>query len=188
MEHNALHLRAVNDQHITAIATIVQDVLLLLSAGLIGWYLLETRKMRKAAEDQVFKSQELVAAAQRQVDASLAQVEAASRPAVVATAKGGLMEPPVLENIGNGPAINVRWSIPNSKLGGIIPYLEPHVPRVLPIGGKKPLFEAALKTTPNAASIECAYTSLSGWFYSSSNDYDFDGDRFNAKFSPGSRS
>jgi hypothetical protein len=61
-------------------------------------------------------------------------------------------------------------------------------PEYYRLGGKKPFFEAALKTTPNAASIECTYTSISAWFYSSSNDYDFDGDRFNAKFSPGSRS
>src|SRR6266581_3669062 len=47
---DTLHLRTVSDQHITAVATIVQDVLLLLSAGLIGWYLWETRKMRIAAE------------------------------------------------------------------------------------------------------------------------------------------
>jgi hypothetical protein len=65
------YTRAVNDQHITAIATIVQDVLLFLSAGLIGWYLYETKKMRKAAENQVGKNQELVKAAQQQLAVSL---------------------------------------------------------------------------------------------------------------------
>lgn len=76
----------MNDQHITAIATIVQDVLLSLSAVLIGWYLWETRKMRQAAEEQVHESQKLVKAShdqlavgQRQVDASLKQVEAARK-------------------------------------------------------------------------------------------------------------
>jgi hypothetical protein len=76
----------MNDQHITAIATIVQDVLLSLSAVLIGWYLWETRKMRQAAEEQVRESQELVKAShdqlavgQRQVEASLQQVEAAQK-------------------------------------------------------------------------------------------------------------
>ena len=74
----------MNDQHVTAIAIIVQDMLLFLSAILIGWYLWETRKMRQAAEKQVGETQALVRASldqitlgQRQVDASLAQVEAA---------------------------------------------------------------------------------------------------------------
>jgi hypothetical protein len=93
----------VSDQHITAIATIVQDFLLLASAGLIAWYLWETRKMRKAAENQVARSQELVAAAQRQVDASLEQVEAGSRPAVVAKAGPGSLARPFLVNIGKWP-------------------------------------------------------------------------------------
>ena len=52
----------MNDQHVTAIAIIVQDMLLFLSAILIGWYLWETRKMRQAAEKQVGETQALVRA------------------------------------------------------------------------------------------------------------------------------
>ncbi len=63
----------MNDQHITALATIVQDFLLLSSAILIAWYLCETRKMRKAAE---------------------AQVEAAFRPALIVWHGGSLEESP----------------------------------------------------------------------------------------------
>jgi len=176
---------AVNDQHITAIATIVQDILLLLSAVLIFWYLWETRKMRKAAENQVSKSQELVSAAQRQINASLEQVESTWRPAIVAKTRGSTMAAPMLENIGNGPALDVKWSLSNSDVGGVIPYMEPKAPQGLPIDGLQPLFEAALKTTPNSASIDCTYRSLSGWSYSSTSAYDFAGDQFRTTFSPG---
>ena len=81
--------------------------------------------MRKAAEDQVSKSQELVSAAQRQVDASLEQAEAASRTAIVAKTRGSTMAAPVLENIGNGPAIDVKVSLSNSDFEATIPYMEP---------------------------------------------------------------
>lgn len=60
----------MSDQHITAIAMIVQDVLLFVSALLVFWYLWETRKMRQAAEKQVSKSQKLVEAAQEQIKVS----------------------------------------------------------------------------------------------------------------------
>jgi hypothetical protein len=102
---------------------------------LVGWYLWETRKMRKAAENQVIKSQELVDAAQRQlaagqqqveaslkqlsalrdqVDASREQVAAAQdqlevqiKPAVVARVTDYGIE---VLNIGNGPALHVKMS------------------------------------------------------------------------------
>jgi hypothetical protein len=97
----------VNDQHITAVATVIQDVLLILSAGLIGWYLYETKKMRKATENQVGKSQELVEAAQLQLAAGLAQTEAQIRPAVTVRLQGGIQ----LQNVGNGTAVNVALSL-----------------------------------------------------------------------------
>jgi hypothetical protein len=96
----SLTLLPVTDQHITAIATIAQDVLLFASAVLIGWYLWETRKMRKAAEKQVSKSQELV-------DAGLAQTEAQIRPALAVRLQGGIQ----LQNVGNGTAFNVALSV-----------------------------------------------------------------------------
>jgi hypothetical protein len=76
----------VTDQHITAIATVVQDILLLVSAVLVGWYLCETRKMRKAAESQL---------------------EAQIRPALSVYPHATLQ----LVNIGSGPALNVKLVI-----------------------------------------------------------------------------
>jgi hypothetical protein len=173
----------VTDQHITAIATVLQVILLLVSAVLVGWYLWETRKMRTAAEAQVTKSQQLVTAAQQQVEASLQQVEATFRPAVVATAGPSVSALPYLVNIGNGPAIEIRWSITNSKLGGNISYLEPRQePYELNVGGIKSLYNAALQVSSNTVSIECEYRSLSGRKYTSSNAYDFDKQRFSTTF------
>lgn len=123
----------MNDQHITTLATIVQDFLLLASAVLIAWYLFETRKMRKAAEDQVKESQALVVAAQKQLAAGHEQVRASQsqvtaayqqlaaireqtaiaqdqlegqiRPALVARLVHEGVE---LVNIGSGPAMHVK--------------------------------------------------------------------------------
>jgi len=144
----------VNDQHVTAIATIVQDALLLLSAVLIFWYLRETRKMRKAAQDQVEESQELVKAAQRQIDVGQKQVAASKsqadaafaqlaaireqiilaqdqlegqiRPALVARVNRQGVE---LVNIGSGPALHVRLSPVNKGSGALLavhPFPERH--------------------------------------------------------------
>jgi hypothetical protein len=132
----------VNDQHITAIATIVQDVLLFLSAFLIAWYLLETRKMRKAAEDQVARTQDLVAAAQRQLDTGHEQVRASQSQATAAYEQlaaareqialaqdelEGQIRPALLArmnrlgvelvNIGVGPALHVKLgAIPKNSM------------------------------------------------------------------------
>jgi hypothetical protein len=110
-----LNLRAVSDSHITAIAMIAQDFLLFISACLVGWYLLETRKMRKAAEKQVSKSQELVNAAQKQLAASLVQTEAQIRPALAVRLQGGIQ----LQNVGNGTALNVAFSLLDDLAGEV---------------------------------------------------------------------
>jgi hypothetical protein len=101
----------MNDEHVIAIATIVQVVLLAANAFLIAWYLWETRKLRQAAEDQVAKSQSGVAAAPEQVDAmrqqfaiAQEQLEAQIRPALTLTAGATLL----VVNIGNGPALNLQ--------------------------------------------------------------------------------
>ena len=151
----------MTDQHITAIATIVQDLLLFLSALLVGWYLVETRKLRIASQEQV---------------------EAASRPAIVVKAQPGTTAVPTVVNIGNGPAIDVQWSLTNSKWAGSIPYLEPDQAQALPMSEMKAIYHSAVKTTSNTASIECSYRSLSGRSYSSSNAYDFDHERFITTF------
>jgi hypothetical protein len=61
----------VNYQCVIAVATIVQDFLLLVSSFLIGWYLYETRRMRIAAEKQVTESQALVTASDEQAEAQI---------------------------------------------------------------------------------------------------------------------
>jgi len=157
----------MNDQHITAIATIVQDILLVLNALLIAWYLYETRKIRRAAQEQA---------------------ESASRPAIVVKNSDGTLSAPMLENIGNGPAIEVEWSLPNSSFAGVISYMRPNTHEILPMEDIKPVYEAGSQVSPNAASIECSYRSLAGWEYSSSNAYDENRGRYSTTFSPKVRS
>jgi len=64
----------MNDQHIIAIAAMVQDALLVLNLVLIAWYLWETHNLRKTAQDQVTKSQDQVAATIEQTKAIRRQV------------------------------------------------------------------------------------------------------------------
>ena len=88
----------MNDQHVIAVATIVQDVLLLLSAGLIAWYLWETRKLRKAAYEQLTAMRQQTAVAQDQLEGQI-------QPAVVARMTQMGVQ---LVNIGTGPALHVK--------------------------------------------------------------------------------
>jgi hypothetical protein len=102
-------------QCVTAIATIVQDFLLFVSAVLVGWYLVETRHLRIAS--------------QKQVEISHAQLEAQIRPTLVVRMKGTLH----VANVGAGSALNVTlmdadapdqiaWDIqftPGTRLHGI---------------------------------------------------------------------
>ena len=105
----------MSDPHVTAIATIVQDVLLLANAFLVAWYLLETRKMRQAAEKQVRESQELVktgqqqlTVSQEQIRISLQEAEAEISPSV-AIRRDRKYERFLAENVGNGPAIDLKF-------------------------------------------------------------------------------
>jgi hypothetical protein len=173
----------MNDPARATLWAALQAALLVVSAFFVAWYLYETRKMRKAAEDQVTRSQELIVAAQRQVDASLKQVEGAFRPAVVAMTVN-LSSSPRLVNIGNGPAVDIEWSIPNSPLHGRVSYLEPHTSEDLPFDGEKPLYEASAETP---AIIECTYRSISDWSYRSTNTFDIDRGAFTTTFSAGTR-
>jgi hypothetical protein len=155
----------VNDQHIVAIATIVQDVLLLASAGLIAWYLHETRKMRKAAE---------------------AQVEAAFRPAVIVWHGGSLESSPTLENIGNGPAMEVNWALSDSDLSGNLAFLPKDQRRQMGMPGIKPVYEAGSRAESSGRSsvvcIKCSYRSLSGKQYFSTSTFSLDSAQFVTTF------
>jgi hypothetical protein len=155
----------VNDQHIIAIATIVQNFLLLASAVLIAWYLHETRKMRKAAE---------------------AQVEAAFRPAVIVWHEGSLEESPTLENIGNGPAMEVSWTMSDSNFFGNFAFLPQDQRRQLGMPGMKPVYEAGSRAESSGRSnvvyIKCSYRSLSGKHYFSTSTFSSDSPRFVTTF------
>jgi hypothetical protein len=102
----------MNDQHVLALTAIVQIVLLAVNAALIAWYLWETRKLRRAAEDQVTKSQSQASAAYEQVEAMRHQAaiaqdqrEAQIRPALTVSGKSATL---LVVNIGNGPALNLQ--------------------------------------------------------------------------------
>jgi hypothetical protein len=155
----------VNDQHVTAIATIAQDFFLLGSVILIAWYLYETRKMRKAAE---------------------AQVEAAFRPAVIVRHVGSLESSPTLENIGNGPAMEVSWALSDSELSGTSQFLQPDHREQLGMPGMKPVYEAGSRAESSGRSslvcIKCSYRSLSGKHYFSTSTFSADSPQFVTTF------
>ncbi len=88
----------MNDQHIIACATIFQDVLLLINAVLIAWYLWETHGLRLAGDKQVKATAQQFAMAQEQLEAQI-------RPAL--TMSGGAATLLVV-NVGSGPALNLQ--------------------------------------------------------------------------------
>lgn len=112
----------MNDPARSPLWAALQAELLVVSAILVGWYLVETRRMRKASEAQVKKSQDLVEAAQRQLEASgqqlaamqvqtklaQAQLEAQIRPAVSVYDDPNLRQFRV-KNVGSGPALDLKF-------------------------------------------------------------------------------
>jgi hypothetical protein len=53
---------------------------------------------------------------------SVLQTEAQSQPAVVAKAAPGTSSGPILVNIGNGPAMELKWFVPGTKRQDVIQY------------------------------------------------------------------
>jgi hypothetical protein len=164
----------VDYQRITAIATIVQDLLLLASAVLICWYLLETRKMRKAAERQVTETQALVKASDEQAEAQI-------RPAVVVQVRN----PPeslLLVNVGKGPALNLIVSPAERGAAGSRECSDQEkydVPvSFLAAGGdsfsgvRTQQHPGLLGAVLNGKSLQCQCTSLSGRTYWTVVDFD----------------
>lgn len=138
----------MNDVHVTAVATVVEVALLAVNAVLFGYYLHETHKTRKAAERQV---------------------EASFRPAVIVQNLVSTSEHPKLKNIGNGPAMSVRWVLRDSKLADNFSFLLAGESQYMQCEPKH-IFEASgAGRAPQAlcAEIECTYSSLSGRRYSS---------------------
>ncbi|MGC2194627.1 MAG: hypothetical protein WA628_08120 [Terriglobales bacterium] len=121
---------------------------------------------------------------------SVLQTEAQSRPAVVvkpATSAG-----PILVNIGNGPAMELKWSIPGTTRGNVIHYLEPrqieHLDTALTSElrslGKSARMQNQAADELLYPRIICTYRSLSGMQYTSANRYDVDYSTFSTTFEP----
>jgi hypothetical protein len=163
----------VNYQCITAVATVVQDVLLLVSAILIGWYLYETRRMRKAAEEQVTESQALVRASQEQLEAQIMPAIAVH----VRTAPYGLE----LVTVGKGPALGVILSAAERGAAGKrdLDRLADDDIAFIKAGGEQAISVRTHAVTGlggvpvlNGRSLQCQYTSLSGRTYWTVVDFD----------------
>jgi hypothetical protein len=165
----------VNYQCITAIAMVVQDVLLLASAVLIACYLYETRRMRKAAEAQVTESQALV-------KASVEQAEAQIRPAVAVQVRNA-PESLLLVNVGKGPAFNliVSPAVRGAEGSRECSERERFDVGISFLGAGADGF-TGIRTQPhpglagvpvlNGRSLQCQYTSLSGRTYWTVVDFD----------------
>jgi hypothetical protein len=75
--------------------------ILLLTAAIVGWYTWETSRLRRTARDQL--AQQI-----RQVDVQLQQIDATIRPFVIAHPSGAGHGRMIVENVGAGPALNLR--------------------------------------------------------------------------------
>jgi hypothetical protein len=143
-----------------------QVILLTGNLGLVAWYLSETAKMRRAAEQQV--------------DASQRQLEAQTKPALTARLQENthLVE---LVNIGSGPALHLEfWAVPKgstSREGGSgvgfdrIVFLEPRQTQILHVATSKPDLPATFPLQSHCHSLRCEYRSLSGRVYFSVFDF-----------------
>ncbi len=80
------------------VAAWVQAGILLITAGVVGWYAVETKCLRQATQMQVKESQNQVKESQRQTELQL-------RPFVIL---GSTHEKLYVKNVGNGTALNVR--------------------------------------------------------------------------------
>ncbi len=164
----------MNDQHVTAIATVIQDGLLVVSAVLVCWYLIETRKLRIAAQEQVRTSNDQVRAQLRQVEMQIRQLEAQICPAILVRT-GGHNGHLVLVNLGKGPALHLKMSMTEHgsagrrdlyRLGqdvGFIAADATHETTVTTQGGGFPL---------QGYSLQCEYKSLSDRIYWTVADFD----------------
>ena len=111
----------------------LQVVLLTVNVGLIGWYLHETAKTRRAAE--------------KQVEVSRQQLEAQTKPALIARLQENshVVE---LVNIGSGPALHLEFmTVPKGSLSreGItglgydrIAFLEPKQTQLTHVRSREP--------------------------------------------------
>jgi hypothetical protein len=91
-----------------------QAGILVITAGIVLWYTLETKRLRVTAQRQVEESQKQVREAQRQLELQL-------RPFVILKATHENLH---IENIGNGPAINARvqdFALTENQIVSVLP-------------------------------------------------------------------
>lgn len=163
----------MNDPARATLWAALQAELLVLSAILVGWYLLETRRMRKAAENQVRESQN--------------QIEAQTRPVITVFVRGSVygLE---LHNVGTGPAFGVILSATERESNGKpdldrlqndISFIEPGQkfptgirPVTIPGFTTPGATSAGAIPVLNGRSLQCQYKSLSGRTYWTVVDFD----------------
>ena len=166
-----LTLRGMNDQHVIAIATAVQVVLLVANGILVYLYLRATQQIAKMNREQVKVSQ--------------LQLEAQIKPALVARLQNDshVVE---LVNIGSGPALHVKFVVvPKGStmwqdvcgLGGYdqIAFLESKQTWLTHVRTRKPDVAGTFILDSSSASLRCDYKSLSGRTYFSVFDFDQSG-------------
>jgi hypothetical protein len=115
---------------------------------------------------------------------TVAQSEAAFKPAIIATQEGVITTPPRLRNIGKGPALDVEWEMTSSKKKGKIPCIEAgtySAADALNVN-LNALENAAVMSSGNKVAINCSYKSISGMKYISVSEFDFETSRFSTSF------
>jgi hypothetical protein len=136
----------------------------------VAWYLRETHKTRKAAENQVNAAHDQLTAMQQQTGVALDQLEGQNRPALVARVTNHGVE---LLNIGSGPAMHVQLSPANKGKGAYLTvhkFPEQHDPIPFLEAGQTHQTIVQCTASPhfpgapvlNDRSLQCTYKSLSG--------------------------
>jgi hypothetical protein len=108
--------------------------------------------------------------------------EANFKPAVIVIHIGTITTSPRLRNVGDGAALDVVWTVTDTKKRGQNSCIE---------AGKESeplnidlhaLEHGAVMSGTNKVSIRCSYRGISGREYGSVNEYDFEGGRFSSAF------
>jgi hypothetical protein len=88
---------------------VINTVSVAITAGIVGWYTWETKRLRETA--------------QRQVEAAYQQIEVQQRPLVIIDTKRAHIL--TVLNIGNSAAINIKIGVANGPSTIMIPLLTP---------------------------------------------------------------
>jgi hypothetical protein len=91
------------------ILTVLNNVILAITAVILWWYTRETKRLRETA--------------QRQVEAAYQQIEVQQRPLVIIEAPRP--DSLILRNVGNSAAINIKIGVANGPSTIMIPLLTP---------------------------------------------------------------